>query len=71
MEATAEKFRAAMTVEEALALHPSARWVFAAYHLGGCTSCAVSTEETLAQVAEGYKLPLDKLLGDLNSLFPS
>ena len=71
MEATAEKFRAEMTVEEALALHPSARWVFAAYHLGGCTSCAVSTEETLSQVAEGYKLSLDKLLGDLNSLFPS
>ena len=60
-----------MTVEAALALHPSARWVFAAYHLGGCTSCAVSTEETLTEVATGYKLSLDKLLGDLNSLFSS
>jgi hybrid cluster-associated redox disulfide protein len=62
------KFDPAMTVNDALSFHPSARWVFAAYHLGGCTSCAVSTEETLAEVATGYGIPLEKLLGDLNSL---
>lgn len=64
------KFKPGMTVDEALALHPAARWVLAAYHLGGCSGCAVSTEETLAEVAAGYGLQLNKLLVDLNSLLP-
>jgi hypothetical protein len=62
------KFEANMTVNDALALHPAARWVFAAYHLAGCTSCGASSEETLTEVAVGYRLSLEKLLGDLNSL---
>ena len=66
--ATERRFTPAMIVGDALALHPNARWVFASYHLGGCTHCAVSNEETLAQVAEGYGISLEKLLGDLNSL---
>ena len=60
-----------MTVEQALALHPSAKWVFAAYHIGGCSQCAMSEAETLEQVAHGYQLPLDKLIHDLNSLLAS
>ena len=64
-------FVAQMTVGEALALHPAAKWVFAAYHIGGCSHCAMSEEETLEQVATGYQLPLDKLIGDLNSLLAS
>lgn len=60
-----------MTVGEALASHPAARWVFAAYHIGGCSQCAMSEEETLAQLAEGYGLPLEKLIRDLNTLFTS
>jgi hybrid cluster-associated redox disulfide protein len=71
-EAAAEKkFESTMTVGEALALHPNARWVLAAYHLGGCTHCAVSNEETLQQVSEAYGVPLDKLVDDLNTLFAS
>lgn len=62
------QFTAAMTVDSALALHPSARWVFAAYHIGGCDGCSSATDETLAEVAEGYKLDLERLLADLNSL---
>lgn len=66
---TSEKrFAPDMTVGEAMALHPNARWVFASYHLGGCSHCAISTEETIGQVAEGYGVPLDKLIDDLNSL---
>jgi hybrid cluster-associated redox disulfide protein len=57
-----------MTVGEAMATHPNARWVFASYHLGGCSHCAISNEETIEQVAEGYGVPLDKLIEDLNSL---
>ena len=68
---TSTNFDANMTVGDALARHPSARWVFAAYHIGGCNGCARVDDETLAQVAEGYKLPLERLLADLNSLFPS
>ena len=63
------RFDPQMTVEAALAQHPSVRWVFAAYHLGGCTNCAVSTEETLSEVAAGYGISLEKLLGDLNALY--
>jgi hypothetical protein len=62
------KFEAQMTVRDALELHPKARWVFAAWQLGGCNQCSMVDEETLAQVAEGYKLPLERLLGDLNAL---
>ena len=64
-------FEPQMTVEQALALHPSAKWVFAAYHIGGCSGCAKSEDETLEEVAVGYQLPLDKLLNDLNSLLSS
>jgi hybrid cluster-associated redox disulfide protein len=65
----AQQFVPDMTVGQAMALHANARWVFASYHLGGCSHCAISNEETIEQVAEGYGVPLDKLLEDLNSLF--
>lgn len=68
---TSANFDANMTVGAALARHPSARWVFAAYHIGGCNGCSRVDEETLKEVAEGYKLPLERLLADLNSLLPS
>jgi len=61
-------FHPEMTVDQAFAAHPHARWVFAAYRLSGCNGCAQSSAETLAEVAEGYKLSLEKLLSDLNSL---
>jgi hybrid cluster-associated redox disulfide protein len=63
-----EEFTAVMTVDAALALHPSARWVFAAYQIGGCNGCSSASEETLAEVAEGYRLDLERLLADLNGL---
>jgi hypothetical protein len=57
-----------MTVSEAMRLHPSARWIFAAWNLGSCSHCATATEETLEQLAVSYSLPLEKLLDDLNCL---
>jgi hybrid cluster-associated redox disulfide protein len=57
-----------MTVDAALAQHRAARWVFAAYHIGGCDGCSSASDETLAEVAEGYHLDLEKLLADLNAL---
>jgi hybrid cluster-associated redox disulfide protein len=67
-EVAEKKFMKEMTVGEAMSVHPNARWVFASYHLGGCSHCAISNEETIEQVAEGYGVPLDKLIEDLNTL---
>jgi hybrid cluster-associated redox disulfide protein len=61
-------FTSGMTVDAALSLHPAARWVFAAYQIGGCNGCSSAADETLAEVAEGYRLELDRLLADLNAL---
>ena len=65
------QFSARMKVNEALAQHPSARWVFAAYHIGGCSGCASAEDETLEEVAIAYGIPLEKLIGDLNGLPPA
>jgi len=65
---TEPQFRPEMTVDAALALHPSARWVFAAYHIHGCVGCSSSSLETLEEVATGYQLPLERMLADLNAL---
>jgi hybrid cluster-associated redox disulfide protein len=62
------EFTSGMTVDAALALHPAARWVFAAYQIGGCNGCSAASDETLAEVAEGYRLELARLLADLNAL---
>ena len=61
-------FTAETIVADALTKHPKARWVFAAYHLGHCSGCGRAGDETLAEVAEGYRIPLNDLLRDLNSL---
>ena len=61
-------FEPGTIVADALARHPKARWVFAAYHIGGCNGCERSSGETLQEVATGYGIPLDRLLRDLNSL---
>jgi hypothetical protein len=55
-------FASDTVVADALASHPKARWVFAAYHVGGCNSCERAEGETLQQLAEGYRIPLDRSL---------
>ncbi len=62
------KVTAEMTVAEAIASHPRAREVFAGYHLGGCSHCSISDFETVAQVCEGYGVPVEALLDSINSL---
>jgi hybrid cluster-associated redox disulfide protein len=61
-------FTAETIVADALEKHPKARWVFAAYHLSGCAGCGMATEETLEQLAEGYRIPLQDFLRDLNGV---
>ncbi len=66
--APAPMFHADMTVGEAMQLHPRAREVFAGFHLGGCAHCAISEFETIRQICDGYGVPVDMLVGSLNSL---
>jgi hybrid cluster-associated redox disulfide protein len=58
-----------MTVEQAFKTHAGARRVFARFHLGGCSNCAISETETIEQVSEGYGIPLAMLMADLENLF--
>src|SRR5918996_2669805 len=43
-----------MKIAEAIALNPRMRDVLAAFHLGGCNSCAINEEDTIAQTAMRY-----------------
>jgi len=58
-----------LTVEQAFKTHAGARRVFARFHLGGCSNCAISETETIEQVSEGYGIPLTLLMDDLEKLF--
>jgi hypothetical protein len=61
-------FSGGMTVHRAWARHPGVRRVFAGYHLPACDRCAVGEDETLEEAAEGYQIPLETLLRQLNAL---
>ena len=61
-------YHPAMTVQQAHLLHPQAQVVLAAYHLGGCDSCAVALDETLADVCARSGTDVQKVVADLNQL---
>jgi len=65
----ADHFSKALTVEQAFKVHAGARRVFARFHLGGCSNCAISEHETIEQVSQGYGIPLEMLMSELNKLF--
>ncbi len=62
------RFHADMTISEATRMHPSAAEVFMSFHLGGCSHCSISEEETIGQVCAGYGVEVETLLETLNSL---
>ncbi len=62
-------FDKTLTVEQAFKTHAGARRVFARFHLGGCSNCSISETETIEQVSEGYGIPLNVLMDDLEKLF--
>jgi hypothetical protein len=64
-----QKFTPEMTVDEAFKLHAGARRVFAGFHLGGCSNCAISETHTIGAVSTDYGIPLEMLLGSLNALW--
>jgi hybrid cluster-associated redox disulfide protein len=66
---TSQAFTKDMTVEQAFKAHAGARRVFAKFHLGGCSHCAISETETIEQVSEGYGIPLPMLMEELENLF--
>lgn len=57
-----------MTIGEAMSMHPRVAEVFAAFHLGGCSSCGISQIETVGQVCMAYGVDVDTLLEVLESL---
>ena len=61
-------FSPEMTIGEAMSMHPRASEVFAAFNLGGCSSCGISQVETVAQVCGAYGVDLDTLLEVLEGL---
>lgn len=63
-----DRFHADMTIGEASRMHPSAAEVFMSFHLGGCSHCSISEEETIGQVCAGYGVEVETLLETLNSL---
>jgi hybrid cluster-associated redox disulfide protein len=62
-------FSTDMTVDQAFRVHAGARRVFAKFHLGGCSNCAISESETIEQVSQGYGIPLDMLMSELEALY--
>jgi hypothetical protein len=62
-------FTPEMTVDEAFKLHAGARRVFARFHLGGCSNCAISESHTIGAISVDYGIPLPMLLDSLNGLF--
>jgi hybrid cluster-associated redox disulfide protein len=68
MMSTSAQFNKDMTVEQAFRTHAGARRVFAKFHLGGCSHCAISETETIEQVSESYGIPLPMLMEELEKL---
>jgi hypothetical protein len=61
-------FQPTTTIREAGLLHPQAQQLMAGLHLGGCSSCAVEPEMTLAQACAEHNVDLANLLQNLNLL---
>jgi hypothetical protein len=69
MTMTQPQFTPEMTVDEAFKMHAGARRVFAKFHLGGCSNCAISETHTIGAISEDYGIPLPMLLESLNALW--
>jgi hybrid cluster-associated redox disulfide protein len=60
-----------MTILQAMGVHVQVAEVFAAFHLGGCSSCGISEVETVGQVCMAYGVDVDMLLDVLEELMVS
>ncbi len=68
LSTSGKHFHADMTIGEAMAIHPQVSEIFAAFHLGGCSSCGIAEVETIVQVCMGYGVDPDMLLEVLEGL---
>lgn len=57
-----------MKINEILAIHPQAEQVLAAFHLGGCSSCAVDPRQSLSEAVALNGRELEPILVALNNL---
>jgi hybrid cluster-associated redox disulfide protein len=55
-------------IADAIAIDPRIRDILAQFHLGGCSSCAINEEHTIAQAAMSYGVDLDRLMAALTTL---
>jgi hybrid cluster-associated redox disulfide protein len=62
------RFESTMKIVDAIAIDPRVRDVLAQFHLGGCSSCAVDEDHTIAQAAMSYGVDLDLLMAALTAL---
>ncbi len=61
-------FDPAMTIAEALSVHPKVGEVLTDFHLGGCSHCSVSDVDTIQGACQTYGIDLDALMSALNAL---
>jgi len=63
--------RESTTIRETHRINPDAKRILAAFHIGGCSSCTVSDDETLLHAALGSGADVEALLASLNGLAPA
>jgi hybrid cluster-associated redox disulfide protein len=61
-------FDPTMRIAEAIAIDPRVRDVLAQFHLGGCSSCAIHEEHSIAQAGLSYGIDMAKLMAALEAL---
>jgi hybrid cluster-associated redox disulfide protein len=61
-------FTPKMTIAEAIQVHPKVSEVLANFHLGGCSSCAVSDVDTIEGACQTYGIDQAGLMNALNGL---
>jgi hypothetical protein len=57
-----------MKVGEVLATHPAAGQVLAGFHIGGCSSCSVDNNQSLAEAVAVNGREIEPILAALNTL---
>jgi len=55
-----------LSIAEVLETYPETIPVFNAYHMA-CVGCTMAEYESISTAAQNYRLPLEKLLRDLQS----
>ncbi len=61
-------FKPEMTIADALRVHPRVGEILAAFHLGGCSHCAVSDVDTIQGACQTYGIDQVALMDALNGL---